>query len=291
MVVVQLQYQLQQKVVLSDSDKTMTVTLTPAEQAAIGPLFVNGAGNEFLYAEPEEGDATTEEQHAVLIWDNIQDATSSLTTGAGNSWVTFGSADSDLTDSRFEIHAPRFLAYNNVGPFVNTGYVFSGLGGGAGFVDTDGFTVEISFSHPVDLTADIDNGAATTSITDLADGADAGTTFFDSISEIRALFAIDIDGDNVYTDATEADTITLPAGTTAAIATSSSGTKITLSIPAAGAPSVTVGTSRIVMIDGGLAVGNDGQSFTVPGATSHGAELTSAIVPAGTKLPVAGTIQ
>ena len=57
----------------------MTITLSGAQNVAMNSRFVSGANGEFLYN--DDADAT-EEQHALIDWDVIEDAT-------GNSWSDF----------------------------------------------------------------------------------------------------------------------------------------------------------------------------------------------------------
>ena len=100
------------------SGNDMSIALTGAQNTALGSVFTDGANDEFLY---DDIGTATEEQHALIDWDNIADAT-------GNEWSEFNptlsvsdrglEAGPVANDTRrWEVVAPRFLAINSVGPF------------------------------------------------------------------------------------------------------------------------------------------------------------------------------
>jgi hypothetical protein len=136
------------------SGNTLTITLQSAENTALALLFNDGANGEFLY---NDNGTAAEEQHALIDWDNIADAT-------GNEWSEFNptlsasnrgleAAPVAFDTRRWEVVAPRFLAVNEVGIFTYTvatsGYVDTAVAG-----DDDGtVTYTISFTHPIELGA------------------------------------------------------------------------------------------------------------------------------------------
>lgn len=197
---------------LSDDGKTLTVSVTGT---AINALMEDGQNNEFLYE--EDGDASEEEKHASIAWDNLNDAN-------GNNWLTFDN-DTDAALARHEVNAPRFMMYDNVGTFT-VGYSFFNLGA----ADTN-FNISITFTHPIDVT---DGNAFDVA----ADGDNDGTYFEDGATDINAVFQVDPNG-----VAASGDEIGFPAGTTAAI--SGDRQRIDIVMPAATnlATPVVLGTS------------------------------------------------
>ena len=186
----------------------MTITLTGAENVAIAPLFVDGANNEFAY--DDDANATNNlpngEQHALIDWDNIADAT-------GNEWSEFNPTLSASnrgmevtplgTDTRrWEVVAPRFLAVNAVGVFTYTvatsGYLDTGPAG-----DDDGtVTYTISFTHPIDVSAVLNpfstviNAHPSYNTDTLRAGAiSVSTADANGTTMIDALFNIDLNND------------------------------------------------------------------------------------------------
>jgi hypothetical protein len=171
---------------------TLTVNNTAISAGWAGD---GGAENEFLYEDDILGDSD-EEQHAVLIWDDILDTN-------GNRWADYHSfegptngtngvtldGDTDLGDNveeRWEVNAPQFLAVNELGQF-NISWSWSGVidAGGTATADDDGIaTVAVQFSHPLDLT--------------LIDISPADGTI--QQGELQALFAIDENGDGTFAD-------------------------------------------------------------------------------------------
>ncbi len=141
--------------VMSNGNTTVTVNVTGT--AGINTVFEGSdtADQEFFY---EDGGNTGEDQHAIVRWDAITDAT----TGA-NKWDTFTPAAADAAGSqannlgvfanRYQVEAPQFLMVNGVGSYNYTvstaGYLDAGVNG-----DDDGtVTYTISFSHPIDISA------------------------------------------------------------------------------------------------------------------------------------------
>ena len=179
-------------------------TLTIAvDSANVQGLFQDGPDD--IYDFDSNGDGDTE-NHVALTFDTIADAN-------GNSWSTFdidlsaaalgNTVDSDndtVADrqGRYLVNAPRFMLYNDVGPFevTNARFIFEDDDGVAVFTDTDGsVTFTITFSHPLDL-QDL-----TTDMGGAMDGAGWNGTqrsFNGSIvadkAVIDAMFEIDLDG-------------------------------------------------------------------------------------------------
>ena len=97
----------------------------------------------------DDADATLE-QHVAVSWDNLEDAN-------GNVWDTFDQDSNTVAEAasaRYLVDAPRFLAYDDVGPFevTNARFIMLDDDGVAPFTDTDGnVTFTITFSHPLDL--------------------------------------------------------------------------------------------------------------------------------------------
>ena len=134
------------------------------------------------------------ENHASVAWDNIPDA-------HGNEWAFF---DADLNASqRWAVEAPRFYIFDNVGPF-SMSTTTSGYSAGANG-DTNGeVIVTVSFTHPLNLTANATAG----SFYDLIETVDTNLTSPDPITDLtyntitsngagilNKLFQIDLDGD------------------------------------------------------------------------------------------------
>jgi hypothetical protein len=229
----------------------LSITLTGAENTSIAPLFVNGANNEFLYN--DDATASDEEQHALIDWDLIEDAT-------GNSWSEFSPSLSvsnrgleaapvtvPAADTRrWEVVAPRFLAVNAVGPFTysvaTAGYDNAGapLGG-----DDNGDVVyTITFTHPIDLT--LSAAPVVNEFTDAINVSDGivtpdpvtaltySTSTAAGAAVLNGLFIMDLNGDSVADANDTFNTGVVSATVTNGSATISNGnTTVTLTISAA----------------------------------------------------------
>lgn len=190
--------------VLSNDDKTVTVNVSGT--AGINTVFEGSstADQEFFY---EDGGNTGEDQHAIVRWDNITDATATR-----NEWNTFTPAAADAAGSqaqtgttfgnRWETEAPQFLMVNGVGSYQYTvstsGYL--DVAGAPG--DDDGtVTYTINFSHPIDLATSNQFSDAintylgtpgfplpTTAIVNGSTANAAGVTLLDTI------FQVEVDG-------------------------------------------------------------------------------------------------
>ena len=161
-----------------------TVTVNVSGVAGISAVFVGDVTandptvDEFYY--DDGGNSTADDQHAILRWDNINDAN-------GNDWNTFttGAADADGNGTtftgyaaRYQVEAPQFLAVNELGAFTVTPQNIIGLSAN-GALDADGnFVLTLDFTHPIDV--------------DLIDGADNVL----QETELAGLFYFDIDGNN-----------------------------------------------------------------------------------------------
>jgi len=218
------------------SGNVVTVTLSSADSSAITALFENGTNGEFLYE--EDGDTSQEEQHMILSWDNINDAT-------GNKWADFtpavtgttgGLEDTASAVNRWEVVAPRFLAYNDVGPYTVT-TSFSNLNT-APAADADGFTAVITLSHRISVGGPLGHADDGTQDIEVAD-IDNDGVFFEDVADVNAYFFLDLDGNGVDAGAGE----DFPAGTSAALIHTANNSRIELVIPAVAATS---GTTRIV---------------------------------------------
>jgi len=147
-----------------------TNTLTVNTDATVSGGWAGNATTEgeFLYDDDLLGDAD-EEQHAVLVWDQILDT-------HGNRWADYHSDDLSSADTgRWAVNAPQFLAVNELGQF-NVAWAWSGVSGEA--FDTDGVAqVRVTFSHPLD-TGTIDTSGS--------NGVQP--------SELAAMFTIALDG-------------------------------------------------------------------------------------------------
>ncbi|NQY88450.1 MAG: carboxypeptidase regulatory-like domain-containing protein [Colwellia sp.] len=188
----------------------MTITLDGTENVAAAALFQSGANNEFAY----DDDASTTnnlpegEQHALIDWDNIADAT-------GNQWSEFNpmtsasdrgmeSAPALADTRRWEVVAPRFLAVDAVGVFsysvTTNGYNDADFGTFPG--DDDGaVTYTIAFTHPIDVSATLntfsthinDHPSYNTDV--LRAGAiTANTSDANGVNLLNDLFSVSIDG-------------------------------------------------------------------------------------------------
>ena len=212
----------------TDNTSLVTLTLNDAAHtsgneyamtvpAGLTAIFQDGTTDEFLY--DETGD-TDEEQHAILNWDMVPDAT-------GNMWSDF-TPDGAITDNRWEVSSPRFLAYSDVSPFeVSASY--STLPATGTVLNTI-FTAEIHFTHALDETAG-------EPIVVLGD-SDGDSTIFTGGIEIDNFFQLeDVDGGGIST---------FPAGTTAALVPTATGSYIEIKVAASSG--VIVGTTRIVAL-------------------------------------------
>ncbi|GAC18140.1 carboxypeptidase-like regulatory domain-containing protein [Paraglaciecola arctica] len=221
----------------TQNGNVITITLSGTDSTAITALFENGTNGEFLYE--EDGEASQEEQHLILSWDNINDAT-------GNKWADFTPAVTGTTGgiedtaalipNRWEVVAPRFLAYNDVGPYTVT-TSFSNLET-APAADNDGFTAVITFSHRISVGGALGSADDGTQDIEVAD-IDNDGVFFEDVADVNAYFFLDLDGNGTDAGAGE----DFPAGTSAALIHTATNSRIELVIPAVAATS---GTTRIV---------------------------------------------
>lgn len=142
--------------VLSNGDKTVTVNVSGTP--GINTVFEGSAtaDTEFFY---EDGGNAGQDQHAIVRWDNITDATDTR-----NKWDLFTPAAADLAGSqtsagttfghRHETEAPQFLMVNGVGSYNYTVSTSGYLDANALNGDDDGtVTYTITFSHPIDLSS------------------------------------------------------------------------------------------------------------------------------------------
>ncbi len=249
------------------SGTTLTV-VTDSSLANIGAAFVGTStvNSEFFYN--DGGVAGTEQQHAVLNWDNIEDA-------RGNSWGEYQvggalaagqNAATLAAGNRWEVNAPQFLAVNEVSAFLNTGNNVSGLEGLAGAIGNNvAWTAELKYTHALNV-----NEGVLNSLTDKT-----GTSTL-TLGEINALFYIDVNSDSLV----DANDITaFPAGTTASISTNSASEGvITLSVPASAAMSnIIVGQSELMMTCSSVSLTTDvGDSLAFQSVTEALAEGCSA---------------
>jgi len=234
--------------VTDPTDNSLSVTLTlndAARTSATGneyamtvpagliAIFQDGTNGEFLY--DETGD-TDEEQHAILNWDMVPDAT-------GNKWSDFTPVGA-VPANRWEVSSPRFLAYSDVSEFEVT-KAFGGLAA-TGAQQTAAVTAILTFSHVIDTTTGQD--------IKLADdfGGTPDGVFFENLIDINAYLQIDLGAG--------AGPIDWPAGTTAAYIPTATNSRIEIQMTAAGSASLgvdfIVGTSRITAKDGA-----DGDAF------------------------------
>lgn len=135
--------------VLSADGMSLTVYV---DGSKVQPLMVGSAVLNPQFFFNDDADASSE-QHMAVSWDNLADAN-------GNIWDTFdrdsntaaeAAMDADPLDGRYLVDAPRFLAYDDVGPFevTNARFIYDDEGGAG---DADGnVTFTITFSHPLDL--------------------------------------------------------------------------------------------------------------------------------------------
>jgi hypothetical protein len=181
---------------MSADNKTVTVNTTGV--AGISAIFAGDttanvpAEDEYFY--DDGGNSTADDQHAIIRWDNINDAN-------GNDWDTFtvNAADADglgatnvAYAARYQVEAPQFLAVNELGAFTVSPQNIIGLDANGG-LDADGnFVLTLDFSHPIDVTN--------------ATGIDTSNDGIIQENEIAALFYFDIDGDNLL-DADGVDNI------------------------------------------------------------------------------------
>ena len=237
-----------------------TNTLTVNNTAVSAGWAGNGtaAQDEFLYNDDLISDAD-EEQHALLIWDNILDTN-------GNRWADFHGhdgivnavntvtvdGDADLSDNdleRWEVNAPQFWAVNELGQF-NISWAWSGVIDGADVdtMDDDGIAqVTVKFSHPLDISLLDDNS--------------------DNIiqeGELLDLFAIDLDG--VAGGEKTLDDV----ASNRSISISADNKTVTINLAEAVNAGIDVGTSIIIVGDTGIdAIGETAESaLTVETAES-----------------------
>lgn len=165
-----------------------TVTVNTVGVAGISGFFAGDttanapAEDEYYY--DDGGNSTADDQHAIIRWDNINDAN-------GNNWNTFttGVADADGNGAtftgyaaRYQVEAPQFLAVNELGTFTVSPQNIIGLSAN-GAQDADGnFVLTLNFSHPIDVTN--------------ATGIDTSNDGIIQENELAALFYFDIDGNN-----------------------------------------------------------------------------------------------
>jgi hypothetical protein len=160
-----------------------TFTLVVNVSTGVEALFAGSstADEEYFYADDIAG-SSSEEQHAVLNWDSLEDLN-------GNSWLEFNggvlangleAGDTDLTDNaRYEVNAPVFLAVNTLGQldvdldFDNTTYNKRTINAIAD--SDDAVTLLLTSTYPLDLDATF-NAGADASITNLTNAGVAGTT-------------------------------------------------------------------------------------------------------------------
>jgi hypothetical protein len=200
------------------SGNTMTITLSTADNTLIAPLFQNGGNNEFAY--DDDGITTNNtpngEQHALISWDNIADAT-------GNEWSEFTPATRGIETApaandvnRWEVVAPRFLAVNAVGIFTYTVATSGYLDGDSLNGDDDGtVTYTISFTHPIDVT----NANAFSNVIaahpsyalPITGAVSASTADANGVTLLNGLFTVDIDGPAAGTTLYALNTATVDA--------------------------------------------------------------------------------
>ncbi|NQY35373.1 MAG: hypothetical protein HRT37_10455 [Alteromonadaceae bacterium] len=208
--------------------------------AGLVAIFQDGTNGEFLY--DETGD-TDEEQHAILNWDMVPDAT-------GNMWSDFTPVGA-VPAARWEVSSPRFLAYSDVSEFELA----------SKFLDLDAptadqvsaFTAIFTFSHAIKTGLE----AGVYQDIDLADSSvGTGTAndgnYFEDRADISEFFKL------VFADGAE---LAMPIGT---VALFTGDDRIEIDFTAAGlvtlAQPIVVGSTRLVAIDN-AAVNGDADSF------------------------------
>lgn len=139
--------------------------------------------DEYFY--DDGGNSTADDQHAILRWDNIEDAN-------GNNWNTFTPNGADVDGSqaaagttfanRYQVEAPQFLAVNGLGAFTVSPQNIIGLDANGALDDDGNFVLTLDFSHPIDVTN--------------ATGIDTSNDGVIQENELAALFYFDIDGNN-----------------------------------------------------------------------------------------------
>lgn len=164
----------------------VTFTLVANVSTGVEALFAGSAtaDEEYFYAD-DIAASSSEEQHAVLNWDSLDDLN-------GNNWLEFNggvaangieAGDADLTvgNARYEVNAPVFLAVNTLGQldvdldFDNTTYNKRAEAAWGGIVDSDDeVTLLLTSTYPLDLDATF-NAGADASITNLTNAGVAGT--------------------------------------------------------------------------------------------------------------------
>jgi hypothetical protein len=222
------------------SGNTLSITLTGGQNTTMAPLFVDGAGGEFLY---DAIGTATEEQHALIDWDNIADAT-------GNEWSEFNptlsssnrgmeSAPIVFDTRRWEVVAPRFLVVNSVGPFTYSVATAGFDDGGVGGDDDGAVTFTITFTHPIDLSlgnafSNAIDAADTIATPDPITNLSYSTANAAGTAVLNALFTMDLDGDSVV-DANDSFSTGVVSATVTngSLAISAGNTTLTLTIGAA----------------------------------------------------------
>tara|TARA_R110002167_G_scaffold6201_1_gene28362 strand:- start:2046 stop:5636 length:3591 start_codon:yes stop_codon:yes gene_type:complete len=213
---------------VSADRKTLTVQ-TGTQSSNVASSFKSGTANEFEW--DEIGSATLE-KHAALNWDAIPDA-------KGNQWAFFD-ADTVTGTPRFEVEAPRFYIFDNVGAFTYSVATAGYLDTNASGDDNGVVTYTITFSHPIELATsnaftDAINAnltgtpAAGTPITDLS----FSTANQEGEDVLDALFSIDFNGDGVVDAIDTFDQgVAGPGVTNGSLVIGNSNTSITLTISA-----------------------------------------------------------
>lgn len=161
-----------------------TFTLTVNVSTGIETMFIgsNSADEEYFYADDIAG-SSSEEQHAILNWDSLEDLN-------GNTWLEFNggvaangieagvAGATPVFTNRYEVNAPVFLAVNTLGQldvdldFDNTTYNKRTLNAIAD--SDDAVTLLLTSTYPLDLDATF-NAGADASITNLTNAGVAGT--------------------------------------------------------------------------------------------------------------------
>jgi hypothetical protein len=171
---------------------TLAVTHTTDADSWAGTATVE---DEFFYDDDAINDAG-DEQHGLLVWDNILDTNGNRWTDFHSSDVTIAALEATLpgdaslstgtsSTNRWEVNAPQFLAVNELGQF-NIAWAWSGVvDSDADTFDQDGIAqVTVTFSHPLD--------------TDILDNAGNNDNIIQQ-GELLSLFSIAADG-LTYTD-------------------------------------------------------------------------------------------
>lgn len=166
-----------------------TVTVNTVGVAGLSAIFAGDVTandptvDEYFY--DDGGNSTADDQHAILRWDNIEDA-------SGNNWNTFTVNGADIDGSqaaagttfanRYQVEAPQFLAVNGLGAFTVSPQNIIGLNANGDLDDDGNFVLTLDFSHPIDVSN--------------ATGIDTSNDGVIQENELAALFYFDIDGNN-----------------------------------------------------------------------------------------------